>query len=158
MTSFVERHHQVTTNGLLLTEVSTFIYGPFNHRHRLNKGHSGSKVWLASAAMCVETGDSCPVPLSHLGSEFTHSRQRQHLGESLFGLRLSVVLLVAPEVPTAPSISVPVWREIWEQTAADVWLSVRQEHCHGNQTETSVPSQKSPVLWNMGIGTSTGQN
>ncbi len=47
-------------------------------------------------------------------------------GESLSGLRLSaVLLLVALEVPTVPSVRVPVWREIWEQAAAAAWLSER---------------------------------
>lgn len=62
----------------------------------------------------------CPVPLSHFRLLSLHASdsvnsQRQHLGagESLSGLRLSaVLLLVAPEVPTVPSVSVPVWREI----------------------------------------------
>lgn len=63
---------------------STFIYGPFSYSHRLNGGHSGSQMRLAEAA-CVWRR-CCPIPLSHLGCEFTRSRQRQ-VTASTFGRR-----------------------------------------------------------------------
>lgn len=88
VTSFVEpqRVTQITTNGRLTVEASTFIYGPFNYRHRLNGGHSGSEMWLVEAGHVWRQDHCCPVPLSHLGSEFTRSRQRQ-LSASTFGRR-----------------------------------------------------------------------
>lgn len=88
MTSFAEPQHvtQITTNWRLAVEASTFIYGPFNYSYRLNGGHSGSEMWLVEAGHVWRRERCCPVPLSHLGSEFTRSRQRQR-SASTFGRR-----------------------------------------------------------------------
>ena len=90
--SFVEPQHvaHITTNGWLTVEASTFIYGPFNYRHRLNGGHSGSEMWLVQAGCVWRRERCCPVPLSHLGSEFTRSRQQQLTASTFRGRRKSV--------------------------------------------------------------------
>lgn len=116
-------------------------------------------MWLVESGHVWRDGTCCPVPLSHSGSEFTCSRQRQlwastfgRRGESLSGLRSSaVLLLVAPEVPTVPSASVPAWREIWERAVAAAWLSETPE-----RQAQSLVSQN--ALWNMAVGASTGQH
>lgn len=92
MTSFAEPQHvtQITTTGWLAVEASTFIYGPFNYSYRLNGGHSGSEMWLVEAGHVWRREHCCPVPLSHFGSEFTRSRQRQLSASTLGSRRKSV--------------------------------------------------------------------
>lgn len=97
------------------------------------EGTVGSGMWLVEPGHVWRQASSRPVPWSHRGCEFTRSRQTAwtfsvniwEKGESLSGLRLSaVLLLVAPEVPTVPSVRVPVWMEIWGRArAAAAWIS-----------------------------------
>lgn len=102
------------------------------HLHLWSIQLTSQAKWRAQWFWCV-IGGGCPcVETSTLLAQFhlvtralslhaadSVKSQRQHLGEgeSLSGLRLSaVLLLVAPEVPTASSVAVPVWRQIWEQS------------------------------------------
>lgn len=131
---------------------------------------------------CVERGTLLPSSIKSLGlwvymlqTASTHSVKRSREGESLSGLRSSAApLLVALEVPAAPGVSVPVWREIRKQAAAAAavaapaapaapaaWLSTRPEHCHSKQSLLLKSAQCllfQKWEWNMATGTYTGQH